>query len=142
MIEVTVSNAHPRRRARPGAVAAVVRSVLRAEGRSGGSVSVVFIDSRRSRGLNRRYLGHDWVTDVISFPLAPAPAVDGEVYVNLDRARTQADQLGLPYRNEVVRLVVHGVLHLLGHDDRTPVRRRKMQARQESLVQRFRRVYV
>jgi rRNA maturation RNase YbeY len=103
-------------------------------------VSVVFIDSRRCRALNRRYLAHDWVTDVISFPLAPEPVLEGEVYVNLDRARSQADQLGLPYGNEVLRLVVHGVLHLLGYDDRTPVRRRRMQRRQEDLVQRFRRV--
>ena len=101
---------------------------------------MVFIDSRRCRALNRRYLAHDWVTDVISFPLAPEPVIEGEVYVNLDRARTQADQLGLPYGNEVLRLVVHGVLHLLGYDDRTPVRRRRMQRRQEDLVQRFRRV--
>lgn len=140
MIDVQVSNAHPRRRARPRAVATVVHSVLKAERRSRASVSVVFIDSRRSRALNRRYLGHDWVTDVISFPLAPGPAIDGEVYVNLDRARTQADQLGLPYGNEVLRLIVHGVLHLLGYDDRDPVRRRRMQRRQEDLVQRFRRV--
>jgi rRNA maturation RNase YbeY len=104
-------------------------------------VSVVFIDSRRSRTLNRQYLGHDWVTDVISFPLAKDPVIDGEVYVNLDRARTQADQLGLSYGNEVLRLVVHGVLHLLGYDDRTPVRRRRMHRRQEALVQRLRRVY-
>lgn len=140
MIDVQVSNAHPRRRARPGAVAKVVRSVIRSEKFSSASVSVVFIDSRRSRTLNRRYLGHDWVTDVISFPLAPPPAIEGEVYVNLDRALTQAEGLGLSYGNEVLRLVVHGVLHLLGYDDRSPVRRRRMQRRQEALVTRFRRV--
>jgi probable rRNA maturation factor len=141
MIEVQVTNAHPRKRARSRAVATVVRSVLKSEKRSGASVSVVFIGSRRSRTLNRRYLGHDWVTDVISFPFAQDPVIDGEVYVNLDRARTQADQLGLSYGNEVLRLVVHGVLHLLGYDDRSPVRRRRMHRRQEALVQRLRRVY-
>lgn len=140
MIEVLVANAHPRRRMRSRAVARVVRAILRSERRSRASVAVVFIDSRRSRSLNRRYLGHDWVTDVLSFPLAPAPAIEGEVYVNLDRARTQADQLGLQYGNEVLRLVVHGMLHLLGYDDRGPVRRRKMHDRQEVLVRRFRRV--
>lgn len=140
MIEVLVTNAHPRRRVRSRAVARVVRAILKTERRSRASVAVVFIDSRRSRSLNRRYLGHDWVTDVLSFSLAPAPAIEGEVYVNLDRARTQADQLGLQYGNEVLRLVVHGVLHLLGYDDRAPVRRRKMHDRQEVLVRRFRRI--
>jgi rRNA maturation RNase YbeY len=140
MIEVLVANAHPRRRVRSRAVTRVVRAILKTERRSRASVAVVFIDSRRSRSLNRRYLGHDWVTDVLSFSLVPAPAIEGEVYVNLDRARTQADQLGLQYGNEVLRLVVHGVLHLLGYDDRAPVRRRAMHERQEALVRRFRRV--
>lgn len=140
MIQVQVVNAHPSRRMRRRAVATVVRSVVRAERRSSARVSVIFIESRRSRALNRRYLGHDWITDVISFPLAPQPAIEGEVYVNLDRARAQADQLGLAYGNEVLRLTVHGVLHLLGYDDGTPVRRRKMHKRQEALVRRFRRV--
>lgn len=140
MIDVQVSNANPRRRARPRAVADAVRSVLKAERKRSAGVSVVFIDNRSSRALNRRYLGRDWVTDVLSFPLTPPPVVDGEVYVNLDRARRQADQLGLPYGNEVLRLVVHGVLHLLGYDDDTPGRWRRMQMRQEALVRRFRRV--
>jgi rRNA maturation RNase YbeY len=140
MIEVRVSNAHPRRRTRSRAVASVVRSVLRAEGERNGAVSVVFIDSRRSRVLNRRFLGHDWVTDVLSFPLVSRPAVEGEVYVNLDRARAQADQLGIPYGNEVLRLVVHGVLHLLGYEDGSPARRKRMHRRQEDLVGRLRSV--
>jgi rRNA maturation RNase YbeY len=140
MIEVRVTNAHPSRRMRRGGVASVVRSVVKSAGRSRAEVSVVFIDSRSSRLLNRRYLGHDSATDVISFPLSPAPAIDGEVYVNLDRARTQADQLDLPFGNEVLRLVVHGVLHLLGYGDDTPARRRRMHRRQEAFVQRFRRV--
>jgi rRNA maturation RNase YbeY len=137
MIDVQVSNAHPRRRARREAAAAIVRSVLRAERKPSASVSVVFIDSRRARALNRRFLGHDWVTDVLSFPLASPPAVEGEVYVNLDRARAQAEQLGLAFGNEVLRLVVHGVLHLLGYDDSTPARWRRMEKRQEALVRRF-----
>ena len=69
--------------------------------------------------MNRRYLGHRGATDVISFPLDEKNAVEGEVYVNLDKAREQAGKERVPEHEEILRLVVHGVLHLLGYDDGT-----------------------
>lgn len=100
---------------------------------------MVFVGSRRCRRLNRDWLGHDEVTDVISFPLGEAERVEGEVYVNLDRARTQSRAYGVPEREEVARLVAHGVLHLAGYDDRTVREARRMREAEDRTLAAVRR---
>ena len=82
-------------------------------------VSVVVIDNRQMRRLNRTYLGHDYPTDVIAFPLEEGKRIEGEIYVNADRARIQARRYRVSFNEEVARLVIHGTLHLAGYDDTT-----------------------
>ena len=134
MLQVAVFNAHPRRRVRKKVCSAYVRQVLRSEGRRRARVSVVFIDNAFSRRINKAYLGHDYATDVVSFPLEPESNLEGEIYVNLDRARSQAVAYGVSGTSEIARLVIHGTLHLLGYDDRTTGQSRRMKAREDALV--------
>jgi probable rRNA maturation factor len=119
MLLVGVTNAHHRYRIPKGPVLGYVRQVLRAERKQRASVSVVFVGSRYCRTLNKKYLGHDFVTDVLSFTIEPAKNLEGEIYVNVDKARQQAREYGVSVANELARLVIHGTLHLLGYDDRT-----------------------
>jgi rRNA maturation RNase YbeY len=116
---VSVTNAHHRVRIRKAPVVELLRNLLRSEGLTQAEISVVFVGSQYIRGLHRKYLGHDVSTDVISFPLGRRDAVEGEIYVNLDRARRQAVQYHVSFKNEVYRLAIHGALHLLGYDDRS-----------------------
>lgn len=99
------------------AVRSAVRRVLRAEGHSRGEVSVAFLADPEITELNREYLGHDRPTDVISFALHEAgdPPL-GDVYVGVEQALRQAEELGVAASEELLRLVVHGTLHVLGHD--------------------------
>jgi probable rRNA maturation factor len=136
MIRVAVFNAHPRRRIQREPIGRTVRLVLRGEKIRRAKVSVIFIDSRRTRRINRRYLAHDAITDVISFPLETEDVLEGEIYVNVDRARKQAAEYGVTKSNEILRLVVHGALHLTGYDDRRPRQAARMHARQERYVRR------
>lgn len=94
----------------------VVRAVLAGE-RSDAAISVTFLGPVRMRALNRDYLGHDRPTDVIAFGLAqPDGGVVGDVYVCRAVAAREARRRGIPLRQELVRLVVHGTLHVLGWD--------------------------
>jgi probable rRNA maturation factor len=94
----------------------VVDGVLRGERRR-AEVAVTFLGPVRMRALNREHLGHDYPTDVISFALAaPDGSLVGDVYVCRSVAAKQAKQLGVPLRQELIRLVVHGTLHVLGYD--------------------------
>ncbi|CAN5792871.1 hypothetical protein BH23GEM11_BH23GEM11_19290 [soil metagenome] len=79
-----------------------------------GELSVTFLADEPIRELNVRYLAHDWIPDVLSFELAP-PML-GDVYVGYQQAVRQAGDHGVPLDQELVRLAVHGALHLLGHD--------------------------
>jgi len=91
-----------------------LEAVLAREGVESGELSVTFLADEPIRALNLRYLAHDWVPDVLSFELAP-PMV-GDVYVGYEQARRQAAEHAVPFEEELVRLAVHGTLHLLGHD--------------------------
>ena len=132
---VSVVNAHARRRVSLGVMKGIVRRVLRGERVGRAALTVIYSDSPRCRKMNREFLGHDEVTDVISFCLEPPPELEGEVYVNLDRARQQARRYGVSIASEIARLTVHGTLHLVGYDDRTVLDAQRMQNRQEAYLQ-------
>jgi probable rRNA maturation factor len=135
MAIVGVMNAHPRYRIAKRPVVGYVQRVLKVEKIQRATVNVVFVGSHYSRVLNRKYLAHDCVTDVLSFTLEPAENLEGEIYVNADRARQQAKEYGVSAANELARLVIHGTLHLLGYDDRTPRGVKRMRTQEEQHLQ-------
>ena len=100
-------------------VASVAEGVLRAERVRDATVSVAFVTDRRIAELNRRHLGHPGPTDVISFafePVSRKAEVVGDVYISPGVARRNARAHGRGVREELLRLVVHGMLHVVGHD--------------------------
>jgi len=100
-------------------VASLAEGVLRAERVHDATVSVAFVTDRRIAALNRAHLGHTGPTDVISFAFEPVGAdseIVGDVYIAPDVARKNARAHGRGVREELLRLVVHGVLHVVGHD--------------------------
>jgi probable rRNA maturation factor len=100
------------------AVAEIARGVLRAERVPAAALSFTFVAPARMAALNRRHLGHRGPTDIITFELAPVPGAPraGDVYLCPDVARENARRHGVSVREEVARLVVHGTLHVLGHE--------------------------
>ena len=134
---IAVVNACRRIRVNGARVRRIVSRVLRDEGQPPATVTVVFIDSRRSRRMNREFLRHDYPTDVLSFPLERGANLEAEIYVNLEKARSQAREHGVSFSNEVARLLIHGTLHLAGYDDRGKRKSEMMRRRQESYVRQL-----
>ncbi len=93
-----------------------VRQTFAAMGRERGEISLTLLDDDAIRSLNRDYLDRDGVTDVIAFSLGSEESPLGDVYVGLDQAVRQAGEYGVPVVEELVRLTIHGTLHVLGHD--------------------------
>jgi probable rRNA maturation factor len=118
-------------------VEAAVRAVLRAEGVTDAEISVALLGDSAIAELNERYLAHPGPTDVLSFPLHAdgAPPL-GDVYIGVDQARRQAAEFGVAAREEVLRLAVHGTLHVLGYDHPEGADREgcEMYRRQEELL--------
>lgn len=100
----------------PPAVRRAVRTVLAAEGTGPAALNVTFLSSQRMRATHRRALGRDRATDVIAFGMRHGALLVGDVYVCPPAAAASAARFGVPLREEVVRLVVHGTLHALGYD--------------------------
>jgi probable rRNA maturation factor len=93
-----------------------VRKTLAREGRPEVEMSVALLGDDDIRELNRRYLGKDSPTDVLAFALGDGGDMVGDIYIGIDQARRQAYEAGVPLREELVRLAIHGALHVLGHD--------------------------
>lgn len=118
---------------------ALVTATLGAEGAPDGEMSVAFVGDRTMRRINREYRGIDRTTDVLSFSYldaAHAGGVLGEIFVSPAVARSQAGEAGCPVEEEVSRLVLHGLLHVLGYDHDTAPARRRMLGRQERYLER------
>jgi probable rRNA maturation factor len=123
----------------------VVRRVIKEEGRTARSLSVVLTDNRHLRDLNRQYLGQDRFTDVISFPLEdldwPGAAlhagINGEIIASAELAVQQARARNGDPQGELLLYLVHGLLHLMGYDDRTPVQAKRMHEREDTLLESF-----
>ncbi len=122
-------------------VAELARAVLRAERTGAAALSITFVTKHAIAALNRTHLGHRGPTDIITFELAPAPGVlgGGDVYICPDVAREHARRYGRPVREELARLVVHGVLHAIGHTHPEDASREQsdMWRRQERYLARF-----
>lgn len=128
-------------------IRAIAVAVLKAERVREALVSITFVSRREIARLNRKHLGHAGTTDVISFALGPLPGgnsrpvVVGDIYIAPDVARANAVRFGGSVREEIARLVVHGTLHVLGHDhpDGDDRMSSPMWRRQERLLSRLRR---
>ena len=94
---------------------AAVRKTVEADGRE-AELSVTLVDDAEIKRLNREYLGRDRPTDVLAFSLGSPEEPLGDVYVGVDQARRQAEVHGVLLSEELVRLAIHGTLHVLGHD--------------------------
>ena len=110
-------------------------------GRAGAAVHLTFVNDAQIRRLNARYRRADRPTDVLAFPLeVPGPSrLWGEIVISAETARRQAVRLGVPVRLELDLLIVHGLLHLAGYDDREAREARLMHEREREIVGKTRR---
>lgn len=125
-----IHQAHPTLSLNEALVRGTIERAASGEGRSIISLSIVLADHEAVHALNRDWLGHDFETDVVSFPLdddaVARREIDGEVYVDLDTAAERAPDYGATFEREAVRYALHGVLHLMGYDDAEETQRARM----------------
>lgn len=118
-----------------------IKEVIRQEGREPGTVNFIFCTDQDLLEMNRLYLEHDTFTDVISFDLSDPSSVtalvDGEVYISLDRVKENAQLFNVSVNEEIRRVMVHGILHLLGYDDVTPALKKAMKVKEDHYLQQF-----
>lgn len=130
-----VANRQRTVRVRPAALRRAALAAMRGEGCGAASeVSVAVVDDQEIRRLNRRYRGKDRPTDVLAFAQDGPGGLLGDVVVSAERAAAQAPRHRHTTERELMLLVIHGVLHLLGYDDTTPRRAERMRRRQHEIL--------
>lgn len=120
----------------------IARKLLREVNEPGSALSITLVDDGGIRTLNREHRGKDKPTDVLSFPLYEAGEASphdgerllGDVVISVDTARRQAADYDAPLQNELYRLLIHGILHVLGHDHEEPAEREAMEAEERRLA--------
>lgn len=116
-------------------VRAAARRVLETHGVKSAEISLAIVDDPAIHELNKRWLEHDYPTDVISFVLEQSDGrLEGEVIASAETAARLADEFGTPPHDELLLYVVHGLLHLVGFDDRSAAAAREMRAQEESIL--------
>jgi probable rRNA maturation factor len=135
LIKVEISDTQVHLRVDHPALERLVRNVLAAEDRRHGSISIALVDDMTIQSLNRAHLGHDWPTDVISFPLSPPEApLAGELVVSAEMACAMARELDVEPLAELSLYVIHGLLHLCGFDDHDDADIIRMRQREDELL--------
>ncbi len=110
----------------------VAHAILKDHGPPSVQASIAVVDDPTIHELNRRFLQHDYPTDVLSFVLErEAGHLEGEVVVSAETAQAQASEYGVTPEDELLLYVIHGVLHLVGFDDKSPAPRRQMRCAEQ-----------
>ncbi len=110
-----------------------IKAVAADYGFSVGNINYIFCSDERELEVNRQFLGHDYYTDIITFDYTAGLTLNGDIFISLDTVRSNAEQLGIGFEDELRRILIHGVLHLTGQGDKTPESKEQM-TRKENLA--------
>ena len=109
------------------ATTAWIKAVAATYGKRVGEIGYLFVDDEHILDVNKQYLGHDYYTDIITFDYCEGDVLNGDLVISLDTVRSNAELFGRPYEEELHRVIIHGVLHLCGLNDKGPGERELME---------------
>lgn len=104
-----------------------IKAVAQTYGKKVGEVGYMFVNDEKILEINNEYLGHDYYTDVITFDYDEDDVVNGDIVISLDTVRTNAELFDKAYEDELYRVIIHGILHLCGLNDKGPGEREIME---------------
>ena len=114
-----------------------IRAVAADYGFTVGNINYIFCSDERELAVNREFLGHDYYTDVITFDYSTPSTLNGDIFISLDTVRSNAETVGVPFEQELLRILIHGVLHLTGQGDKTPETKAQMTEKENRALARW-----
>ena len=109
-------------------VSAWVKAVAATYGKKVGDIAYIFCNDDKILEVNNEYLQHDYYTDIITFDYCEGDVISGDLFISLDTVRSNSELVGASYEQELYRVIIHGILHLCGIDDKAPGEREIMEA--------------
>lgn len=114
-----------------------IEKLILLEGFTAGAINVVFCNNRYIYNLNVAYLKHFYPTDVITFDYSVYPKLSGDIFIGVDVVRANAQYYNQPFQTEMLRVILHGVLHLCGYDDKTAMQKKLMRSKEDYYLKLF-----
>lgn len=114
-----------------------IKAVAADYGFAVGNINYIFCTDERELEVNRQFLGHDYYTDIITFDYSTPSVLNGDIFISLDTVRSNAEQLNISFDTELLRILIHGVLHLTGQGDKTPETKAQMTAKEEKALAKW-----
>ena len=111
-----------------------IKRVAATYGKKVGEVGYLFCDDEHILEVNNEYLGHDYYTDIITFDYCEDNVLNGDLVISLDTVRSNAELFGKAYDEELHRVIIHGILHLCGLNDKGPGEREQMEAAEDAAL--------
>lgn len=111
-----------------------VKAVAATYGKRVGEIAYIFVDDEKILEVNRQYLQHDYYTDIITFDYCEGDRISGDLFISLDTVRSNAELVGATYEEELYRVIIHGILHLCGINDKGPGEREIMEAAEDKAL--------
>ena len=105
-----------------------IKAVAQSYGKKVGDIAYIFCDDEKILEVNRQYLQHDYYTDIITFDYTEGDTISGDLFISLDTVKSNSEEQGTSYEEELHRVSIHGVLHLCGINDKGPGEREQMEA--------------
>jgi|SRR5690242_11211303 len=114
-----------------------IEDIFKKEGKKLDSINYIFCSDKYLLEINRKYLDHDFYTDIITFDLSETKAITAEVYISIDRVRENSKNLNVPFKMELQRVMIHGALHLCGYNDKSKAQKRDMRVAEDTYLNRI-----
>lgn len=111
-----------------------IERVAKSHGRILGPLTYIFCDDEKIIEVNRKFLNHDYYTDIITFDYSRGKLISGDMFISLDTVRSNAELVGQTYDSELRRVIIHGVLHLCGINDKGPGEREIMEQEEDNAL--------
>ncbi|MBQ5997270.1 MAG: rRNA maturation RNase YbeY [Bacteroidales bacterium] len=112
-----------------------ITAVIRQHGKVPGEIQYIFTDDEHILKINREFLQHDYCTDIITFDYTEGDTLSGDIFISIDTVRDNAQTYGETSRRELLRVMIHGVLHLAGFNDKTEAEQRVMRTQEDAALE-------
>lgn len=97
-----------------------IKSTAQVYGKKTGDISYIFCNDEKILEVNQQYLNHDYFTDIITFDYTEGDIISGDIFISLETVHSNAAEFKVSYDEELLRVIIHGILHLCGQDDKAP----------------------
>jgi len=115
----------------------LIENIVTSESCIPGEINIIFTSDKKLIKINKQFLKHNYFTDVISFSYNQEKIINGEVYISLDTVKGNAINYNVSFKKEILRVIIHGVLHLCGYGDENETKRLVMRGKEDIWIEKF-----